>query len=99
MHAAARSEDRTGREIFFEFVRLERGRHDDELELGSLRLLQMQGARECDVAIKMTLVEFIEENCGDSAQFRILKQLAEQNSLGDKANPGLARGTFSKRIW
>ena len=36
----------------------------------------------------MSLVKFIEENRGDAAQHRILDQLAQQNTFGDKSDAG-----------
>ena len=47
-----------------------------------------RSGRECDVAVEMALMKFIEENRGDGAQLRILNELAQQNSFGDEANPG-----------
>ena len=42
----------------------------------------------------MALVEFVEKNRGDAAQLRILNQLAQENSLGDKTNARLFRRDF-----
>ena len=53
---------------------------------GRARFLQLQRARERDVAVKMALVKFVEENRRHAAQLRILDQLAQQNSFGDEAN-------------
>ena len=89
MGAAVRGEPTAGCEIFLQFVRFERRRHDDELEVGPLRFLQMQARGEGDVAVEMTLVKFVEENRGDAAQFRVLEQLAQQNALGDEADARL----------
>ena len=57
-------------------------------------LPELQRARQSDVAVKMPLVKFIEKNRGNSAQLRILEQLAEQNAFGYEANPRLRRGNF-----
>ena len=94
MSAAARGEDRAGREILRESVGLERGRHDDQLQVGAPRFLQLQSARERDVAVEMALVEFIEKNRRDAGQLGILEQLAQENSFGDEADAGLFRGDF-----
>ncbi len=94
MHPPARSEHRARREIFFQFVRLERGGHDDQFEIGSLCFLQLQRAREGDVAVEMAFVEFVEENRRDAAQLRILQQLAEENSLSHETDARLFGGDF-----
>jgi len=39
----------------------------------------------------MALVEFVEKDGGDAAQFRVLNQLAQENAFGDKANPRTPR--------
>src|SRR5450432_12188 len=96
MSATTRREHGARREILFELVRFQRRRHDNELEIGPLRFLQLQSSRERDVAIKMPLVKFIEKNRGDSAQLRILEQLPEQNSLGDETDARLFRCDFFK---
>src|ERR1041385_3302556 len=94
MHPSARSEDRTRREISLQLLRLEGGGHDDEAGIGPERFLQMHGAGEGDVAVKMALVEFVAENRGDATEFGILEQLAEKNSLRHKTNARFVRGHF-----
>jgi len=39
--------------------------------------LELQGPRQGDVAVKVALMKFIEQNRGDLAQLRILNQLAQ----------------------
>ena len=51
-----------GARYFSSLSGLERGGHDDELEIGARRFLQLQRARERDVAVEMALVKFIEKN-------------------------------------
>ena len=55
---------------------------------GRARLLQLQRARERDVAVEMALVKFVEKDRRHVAQFRILDQLPQQNSFRDETNAG-----------
>ena len=73
MGATAGGQDRAGVEIFFQLLGFERGGHDDESQIGPPRFLELEGAREGDVAVEMALVEFVEKNRGDAAQFWVLQ--------------------------
>ena len=90
--AAARGEDGAGLEIFLEQAGIERRGHDGEFQVGARGGLELEGASEGDVAVKMALVKFVEEDRGDAAQLRILDQLAEQNAFGDEADAGALGG-------
>ena len=48
----------------------------------------MERTGQGDVAIKMALVKFVEENGGDAAQLWILNQLPKQDPFGDEADAG-----------
>ena len=50
--------------------------------------MELKRPGEGDVAVKVPLVKFIEENRGDGTQLWILNELAQQNSFGDEADPG-----------
>ena len=75
-----------------EKARIQGRGHNGEFQVGTRRGLELEGARERDVAVEMALVKFIEENRGDAAQLRILDELAEQDSFGDEADAGAVRG-------
>src|SRR5439155_7211027 len=94
MHSAARCEDGTGREIFFELVRFQGGRHDDELKVGPPRFLQLYRPGEGDVAVKMALVEFVEKDRRNAGQLGILEQLAQENPLRDITDTRFSRSHF-----
>ena len=74
------------------------GGHDDELEVRSRGLLQIEGTREGDIAIQMALVEFVEENGGDVGELRVLEQLPENTLSVTKRIRVLSDTTRSKRI-
>src|SRR6476620_543967 len=92
--AAGGSENRTGRQIFFQRARIQRRGHDSEFQIGTGAGLKRQGARKGDVAVEMALMEFVEENRGNAAELGILDQLAEQNSFGDETDAGARRGNI-----
>jgi hypothetical protein len=52
----------------------------------------LEGASEGDVTVEMALVKLIEEDGRDSAQLRILDELAQEDTFGDEANAGPIRG-------
>ncbi len=50
--------------------------------------LQIQRARQRDVAVKMPLVKFVEDQNGDAVQFRVVNHLPQQNAFGDETDFG-----------
>ena len=69
--AALRREHVARGEIILEQRRIQRGRHDDQLQIGARRLLDLQGAGQGDVTVKVALVEFVEDDGTDAAQVRV----------------------------
>ena len=53
---------------------------------GRMLFLQVQGAGEGDVAVKMAFVKFVEENGRDSAQLWVVNHLPQQNPFGHKTD-------------
>jgi hypothetical protein len=84
--AAGGTQDGTRRQIFLEEARIQGCGHHGEFEVGARGRLELKRAGQGNVAIKMALVKFVEKNRGDAPQLRILDQLAQENSFGDKAN-------------
>ena len=84
-------EDFAGGEVFLQLPHLQRGRHDDNFQIRTRGLLQVERPRQGDVAVKMTLVEFIEDDGRDPAQFRITDHAAEKDSLRDVKDARLGR--------
>ena len=84
--ASSRSEHRDGAEIFFEIRNIECRGHHADLQIRPARLLQLSRPCQRDVAVEMPLVKFVEEDCGDIAQLRVVDQLAQQNSFGHETN-------------
>jgi hypothetical protein len=94
-HAAGRSQDCARVEIGFEHAGVERGGHDEEDEVGPHGLLEFEGAGEGDVAVKMSLVELVEDESPDTGQCGLLDHLTQQNAFRDEPDPGLrARDVF-----
>ena len=54
--------------------------------------MKIECARKRDIAVKMTLVEFVEDDRGDTAKLRIIDQLAQENALGNEAKARFIRG-------
>lgn len=71
------------RQVFAQSAARQRGGHDDELEIGPLRFLEIERAGEREIAEQVPLVKFVEEDRGDAAQCRIGQHAAEEDALGD----------------
>ena len=72
----------------FARVSLQRGRHDDQLQVGPRRLLDAESAGERDGAVQVALVEFVEEDRVDAAQRRVGQHLAQQDAFRDVLDAG-----------
>ena len=59
-------------------------------------LLLVERLGERDVAVKMPLVKFVEENCRDAAQLRVVDHLPQQNAFGHEADFCLRRRDILK---
>ena len=60
----AEVQQRAGREEFLQRAGIDRRRHDNDLQIGPRRLLKSKRAGERDVAVKMPLVKFVEQDRG-----------------------------------
>jgi hypothetical protein len=68
---------------------IERGRHDDEAEVGAVGALEAAEEGECEVSFEMALVELIEDDGGGALEARVAKEAAGEDTFGEKAQ---ARG-------
>jgi len=75
------------REIIRHRFRIQRGRHDRDLQVRPPRLLESLHQRECDVAQQVALMKFVEQNDPHVPQRTVVLQPAQQNPLRHKANP------------
>src|SRR5712692_2654777 len=62
------------------------GGHDDHLQLGPLRLLELFDQRERDVAQQIPLVKFVEQYHLDLRQRPIILQPAQEDAFGDETD-------------
>ncbi len=72
-------------------ARVDRRRHDEELEILAQALLHVARQRETEIGIERTLVEFVEQHGSDAVEHRIVEDEPGENSLGDDFDAGLAR--------
>ena len=91
-HCSRRFEHLDRLEIVREQRRLQRGRHDDDLEIGPRGLLDLPRAGQGQIALEMAFVKFVEDEDADAGQRRVFLHLAQKNALGDVENAGVARG-------
>ncbi len=70
---------------------VERGRHDDQNQVGTN--LAADFAQECqrEVAVQVPLVKFVENDGADGFEEWVGQELAREDSLGQKAEPGVLR--------
>jgi hypothetical protein len=59
---------------------------------GRVVFLDLQRAGQRDVAVEMTLVEFVEQNAGHAGQRGVGQHLAQQDALGHIADAGAGPG-------
>ncbi len=83
VRAATGNERFARREVFAEDGCFQRGRHDDEPQVGPGGFLDLQGAGEGDVAVEMAFVELVEENRRDARQCGVGEHLAQEDAFGD----------------
>ena len=65
--ASLRRQHRAGLEIFLHRGDIQSCRHDDDKEIGPHRFLDLQRARQRDVAVEMALVKLVEDQRADAA--------------------------------
>jgi hypothetical protein len=94
--ATLRFNNAAGLEVIFEARGVERGGHNENLEVGTFIFLQVECAGEGDVAIKMALVELVKDERGDAGKFLVLNDLAEEDAFGDESDPCFGAGDIFK---
>jgi hypothetical protein len=62
---------------------VERGRHDDETQIGTQVRLHVERERRAEVAVQVALVELVEQHGTDAGQLRIVLDHARENAFGD----------------
>ena len=67
--------------------RVERGRHDDELQIRARGLLEAAQQRQRQVALEVALVELVEHDHAHAGQAGLGDQPAGEQPLGDEAQP------------
>ena len=77
-----RSQNHARRKIFFQRAGIERCGHDDNEEIGPALFLNVERARQSDVAIEMPFMKFVKDQRLNSVKRGILNQLAQQDSFG-----------------
>ena len=85
-------------EIIAQQRRLQRRRHDDDLEIGPRRLLDLPRAGQGEIAFEMALVKFVEDQDADAGQRGAFLHLAQENALGDVEDAGVARGDIFEPV-
>lgn len=71
---------------------VERGGHNNDEQIGTCGFLDLEGAGECDVAVEVSLVKFVEDDGVDACELRIVEHLAEENALSDVPDARARRG-------
>ena len=70
---------------------IQRGRHDDDDEIGPRRFLDLQSARQRDVPVEVPFVKLVEHDRVDTFQVGISQHLAQQHSFGHVTNTRFRR--------
>ena len=79
-------------EVLLQRRGVEGRRHHQDLQVGPFGFLQIQRAGQRDVAVKVALVELVEDQGRNAAQLRVLDHLAQQQALGDEADARVGAG-------
>src|SRR5262249_730388 len=72
--------------------RIECGGHHNDSQVWSIVFLDVESTSQCDVAVKMPLMKFVEDQRLNPGEPRILNHLSKQDSLGFKLDPSLGAG-------
>jgi hypothetical protein len=67
---------------------VQRGRHHQQAQVGTQRGLHVQRQHRAEIAGQVALVEFVEHDGTDAAQFRIVLDEPRQDAFGDHLDPG-----------
>ena len=97
-HFARRLEHLHRLEIVGQQRGLERGRHDNDLEIGPRRLLNLPCTGQGEVAFEMALMKFVEDENADARKRRALLHLAQEDAFGDVENARVARGDIFEPV-
>ena len=65
-------------------ARIQRGRHDQQLQVGPVTPLEAAQQGDAQVRVQVPFVELVEHHGGDAAQLRIPLQAPQQQALGDE---------------
>ena len=68
------------------------GGHDDDLQVGAARALQLAGEGEHKVAVEVALVKLVDDDAADVAQFGVVEQQAQHDAFGDVDQAGVPAG-------
>ena len=73
---------------------IQRGRHDDDNEIGPRRFLDLQSAGQGDVAVEMPFVKFVEDDGADTLQVRISQHPTQHHAFRNVTDPRSGRGNI-----
>ena len=88
--AAFGPDDRAWRKKFGNMVGIQRGRHDQYLQVGAQGLLGFEAEGEAGVGLKGALVELVEDDAGNAGKLRVADEAAGEDTLGYDLHAGLA---------
>ena len=71
---------------------VQRRRHYENLKVGAVGFLQIQGPGQRDVAVKVAFVKLVEDERGNAAQLRVLKHLPQQHAFGNETDARVGAG-------
>src|SRR6056297_1603497 len=91
MGSAADDQHRRVAEQFVQWLGSQRGRHHEQAQIGSQRLLRFPRQRQAQVGGERALVKFVEQHRGIAGEFGIALQHANQDAFGHDFDPGAGR--------
>ena len=79
---------------------VERGRHDDQNQIGADLAADFAQERQREVAVQVALVKLVEDDGTDPFEERVGQELAGEDALGQESERGLCgENRRSKRTW
>jgi hypothetical protein len=88
-----RPDHRATIQVFGDAFGIEGSGHDDQLEIGTHRRLQLAHHGEGDVSLQMALVKFVEDDDADIVEERVVDDLTAENTFSKEPQAGV-RSTF-----
>ena len=92
-HPPLRAQHLARRQVVPQEAAVEGRRHDDNLEIRAQRALDLERARERNVAVEMPLVKLVEDQRGDAGKRRLKGHLPQEDALGHVTDPRFGADT------